>query len=314
MTDNLELELINELGDRLERDVVLKNFTSLRVGGVADYFYRAKNIEDLVLAVSTAYKLKIPYFILGGGYNIVPSDSGFPGLVIKNECQNIVFSPDFSTVIVDSGVNLSKLINLAASRDLGGLEFLFGIPSSVGGAIYGNAGAFRHEIGDYVKSVTLLEPRDDGMAVVRHEPRWMNFSYRSSRLKNAAVDDKFKPVILTATLQLVQRRKDEILRLMQKNLEEKKRYQPLSEVSAGSFFKNVTSQEDGAAGYLLDKSGAKKLRVGGAAFSGKHANFLINRKNATSSDIRNLAQIAKEKVKDKFGLDLKEEVEYIGRW
>jgi UDP-N-acetylmuramate dehydrogenase len=319
MMEDLEATLRKEFGGRLETAVNLSNFVSIKVGGVADYFFRAKNIEDLVSAVSIANKLQIPYFILGGGYNIVPSDSGFPGLVIKNESNSITFSPDFSTVIVDSGVNLSRLINLAASRDLGGLEFLFGVPGTVGGAVYGNAGAFKHEIGDFIKSVTVLELLDNKIVLSKYDKKWMGFDYRTTKLKEYTEshdsDTHIKPVILTVTVQLVQRRRDEILRMMQENLKEKKKHQPLTETSAGSFFKNIDSKSmESAAGYLLDKAGAKKLRVGGAAFSAKHANFLINRKKATANDIRNLAEMAKVKVKEKFEVELEEEIEYIGRW
>ena len=310
----IEDVLQKEFGDRLQTNTELKDHVSLKVGGVSDYFLTVEKIEDLVHAVSTAYKLKIPYFVLGGGYNIVPSDFGFPGLVIKNRCSNIVFSPEFSTVIVDSGVILGKLINIAAGRDLGGLEFLFGVPGTVGGAIYGNAGAFGLEISDFVKSITMLVPKDSEMVLLKHSPKWMDFSYRSSILKREYTDEKFKQVILTATLQLVQRRKDEIIRFMQENIKKKKDSQPLEETSAGSFFKNAGPRPENAAGYLLDQAGAKKLSVGGAAFSKKHANFLVNRKNATATDIRSLAEKAKNIVKEKHNVDLNEEVEYIGKW
>ncbi|MDO8443979.1 MAG: UDP-N-acetylmuramate dehydrogenase [bacterium] len=314
MNDEIESELRKILGEELKQNVVLRDYVSMKVGGVADFFYTAKDIGNLTLAVSAAIKLGIPYFILGGGYNTIPSDLGYPGLVIRNESSNIAFSPDFSLAIADSGVNLGCLINQAASHDLGGLEFLFSVPSTVGGAIYGNAGAFKYAIGDFVKSVTLLMPRDDTAVIIKHSPKWLNFSYRSSALKTDFKDDKYKPVILTATLQLVQRRKDEILRMMQENLETKKKFQPLGQKSAGSFFKNIDSTPEKSAGYLLDKSGAKKLRVGGAAFSKHHANFLINHRNATATDVYNLAEKAKKLVKEKYGLDLKEEVEYIGKW
>ncbi|PIS07879.1 UDP-N-acetylenolpyruvoylglucosamine reductase [Candidatus Berkelbacteria bacterium CG10_big_fil_rev_8_21_14_0_10_43_13] len=311
---DIDAELRKILGEDLRQNVVLRDYVSMKVGGVADFFYSATDINNLTLAVSAAVKLKIPYFILGGGYNIIPSDLGFPGLVIKNDCSNIVFSPDFSGVIADSGVNLGRLINQATSHDLGGLEFLFGVPSSVGGAVYGNAGALGQSIGDFVKSVTLLIPKDDTVVIVRHSPAWMSFAYRSSILKTDYRKDKHKPVILTVTLQLVQRRKDEILRMTQENMAVKKKNQPLGEISAGSFFKNLGALPENSAGYLIDHSGAKKLRVGGAAFSKKHANFLINRKNATASDVHDLAEKAKELVKEKYDCDLEEEIEYIGRW
>lgn len=304
--------LKKELGDDLKFNMILKDFVSIRVGGVADYFFTASSIEDLVLAVSLAVRHNIPYFILGGGYNVVPSDQGFCGLVIKNQSSNIVISPESSTAIVDSGVNINKLVNLAASYDLGGLEFLCGIPGTVGGAIYGNAGAFGSEIGDFVKSVTMLDPKDGSVSVVKRSRDWFNFSYRLSRLKN--IETKRKPVILTATIQLARRRKDEILSLMQKNLKAKRDSQPLNELSAGSFFKNNGIGQSNAAGYLLDNIGAKKMRVGGAAFSQKHANFLINRKNATATDVASLAKKAKTLVKEKYNIELAEEVEYIGKW
>ncbi|MEI6498372.1 MAG: UDP-N-acetylmuramate dehydrogenase [bacterium] len=311
--DDIEKDLKKNLGSELKNNVVLKDYVSLGVGGVADYYFEAKNIEDLILAVNTAYFNKIPYFILGGGYNILPSDSGFPGLVIKNNTSNIVFAGDSSEVIVDSGVNLGRLINLAAGRDLGGLEFLFGVPGTVGGSICGNAGAFNFEISDFVKSVTVLVPKNNEVAIVKHSASWLNFSYRNSRIKRDYAGEIFRPVILTAKLQLVQRRRDEILKMMQNNLKRKKDTQPMGEKSAGSFFKNP-GPEKNAAGYYLEQVGAKKMQVGGAAFSKKHANFLINAKNATAADIKSLADQAKLAVKDKFDIDLREEVEYIGRW
>lgn len=314
MNDEIEHELRKILGEELKQNVVLRDFVSIKVGGVADYFYTASDIGSLTLAVSAAIKLKIPYFILGGGYNVIPSDLGFPGLVIRNLSSNIAFSPDFSTVISDSGVNLGRLINQAAGHDLGGLEFLFGVPATVGGAVYGNAGAFGHATGDFVRSVTLLVEKEGSAVIVKHSPEWMDFSYRSSSLKVNFKGSKHKPVILTVTLQLVQRRKDEILRMMQTNSEMKKQSQPLGEKSAGSFFKNPGDGPEKSAGYLLDKAGVKRMRIGGAAFSKKHANFLINRKNATATDVFNLAEKAKEAVKNKFNLDLEEEVEYIGKW
>jgi len=307
--------LSKEFGANLEERVPLSDHCSFRVGGVADYFLEAKDIGMLTEAVSIAFRNNIPFFVIGGGYNILPSDEGFRGLIIKNSSSNIVFNSDSSTVIVDSGLILGKMINLAASRDLGGLEFLFGVPGTIGGAIYGNAGAFNYEIGDFLKSVTMLASKDGKLAIVRHEADWLQMSYRSSRLKKEANKiGQFAPVILTATLQLVQRRRDEILRMMQENLNKKKETQPLSEVSAGSFFKNAGPNRDMAAGYLLDQAGAKRMRVGGAAFSQKHANFLINRKRATASDLRFLAEKAKESVREKFGIELKEEIEYFGQW
>lgn len=312
--EEIEKKLRDELGEELKLNEPFSAHVSLGVGGAAEYFYVAKKIEDLVKAVTIAYNLDIPYFILGGGYNIVPSDFGFPGLVIKNECNNIAFSENTSEVIVDSGVAIAKLINLSASRDFGGLEFLFGVPGTVGGAVYGNAGSFGYEICNFVKSLIILMPKDGKMTIVKKDNSWMNFQYRSSKLKTSFLGEKHRPVLLTIKFQLVMRRRDEIISSMQKNLKQKLAVQPLDEKSAGSFFKNLSNNAENSAGYLLDQAGGKKLRVGGAAFSKKHANFLINRKNATADDIKKLAEKAKASVKQKFNKDLEEEVEYVGNW
>jgi UDP-N-acetylmuramate dehydrogenase len=314
MSSEIYEKLKSELGEELQQKVALKNYVSLGVGGEAEYFYIAKKIDDLVKAVTVAHRHNLSYFVLGGGYNVVPSDEGFSGLVIKNECSNAAFSGDTSEVIVDSGLNLGKLINLAASRDFGGLEFLYGVPGTVGGAVYGNAGAFGYEIGDFIKSIILLVPKTDEMAIIKKDKIWMGFSYRSTKLKKEFKNEKFKPVILTVKLQLVKRRRDEILGFMQENLKQKKLSQPLNEKSAGSFFKNISKQSEESAGYLLEKAGAKRMKVGSASFSKKHANFLVNRKNATASDVRGLAEKAKDAVREKFNKDLEEEIEYIGNW
>jgi len=208
--EEIEEKLKKELGDDLKQNVPLREHTSMGVGGIADFFYIAKDINDLVKAVSVAYKSNLPYFVIGGGYNIIPSDSGFPGLVIKNQTSNIAFSNDNSQVIVDSGVTIGKLINTAASRDLGGLEFLYGVPGTIGGAVYGNAGAFSYEMGEFVKSAILLVPKEDKLDIVKRDASWFGFDYRVSKLKKTNAAIKFKPIVLTVKLQLVRRRRDEI--------------------------------------------------------------------------------------------------------
>ncbi|MFA7244468.1 MAG: UDP-N-acetylmuramate dehydrogenase [Patescibacteria group bacterium] len=312
--DTLEQELRVVLGDELKTNVLLREHTSIGVGGIADLFYVAKNIEDLVAATNAAYKLKIPFIVLGGGYNVVFSDYGFSGLIIKNESSNVVVNKETGEIIADSGLVLGKILNLAASYDLGGLEFLAGVPGTLGGAVYNNAGSKSLGIGDYVKSVTVLEERMGKLAVVRHSHEWMDFKYRGSKLKNGNKNKEFKPVILTVKIQLAQKRKDEILRTIIENLEQKKLTQPLSDKSAGSFFKNPGRVREQSAGYLLENSGAKKLRVGGASVSSKHANFVINRKNASAKDVRILADEMREAVKRNFHITLEEEVEYLGKW
>lgn len=316
--NNIEQQLREELGEKLKTNIVLRDYTSIRVGGVADYFYVASNIGELVKAVGAALKAGVPYFILAGGYNVVISDIGFPGLVIKNEANNLIFLPGVAEVVTDSGVSLIKLLTESASRDLGGLEFLFGVPGTVGGAVYGNAGAFEHSIGEYVKFVTLLIPntKSGDYKIVKYKADWFEFSYRLSKLKEqAAVNpDAAKPIILTIKLQLAQSKAEVILDRMRKNIGLKKDRQPMSEMSAGSFFKNPGDEREQSAGFLLEQVGAKKLKIGKAAVSKKHANFLINKGNARAEDIRRLAEQLKIRVRDEYKINLQEEIEYVGRW
>jgi len=314
---NIE-DLKANLGNKLEENVLLRDFTSMGVGGVADYFYRVEKVDDLVGAISYLSKNQIPYFILGGGYNIIVSDMGFPGVVIKNEIKDIVFSGDSTEVIVGSGVDIGRLLMDSASRDFGGLEFLFGIPGTIGGAVYGNAGAFGHSIGDFVKSATILIPgnEDRETKIIRHTGKWFEFDNRTSKLKEFSKLHPFenKPIILSVKLQLAQGRKDVILRKMQENMKTKRDSQPLGVKSAGCFFRNPGVGREQSAGFLLDRSGAKRFKVGDAVVSKLHANFVVNKNKATADDIRRLAGQMKDAVRAEFRTVLEEEVEYIGKW
>ena len=311
-------EFKEQFGEKIEENVLLRDFTSIGVGGVADYFYRAERVDELVGIVSYLSRKGIPYFILGGGYNLIVSDLGFPGIVIKNEVRDMVFSQDSAEVIVGSGIEIGRLLMDAASRDLGGLEFLFGIPGTVGGAVYGNAGAFGHAIGDFVKSATILlsgNKRKEAK-ILRHSQKWFEFGNRTSRIKEYTRlhPAENKPVILSIKLQLCQSKKEVILRKMQENFKYKKETQPLNAKSAGCFFRNPGPQKEQSAGFLLDSSGAKRLRIGDAVVSKKHANFIINRGKATAEDIRRLANQMKDLVRAEFRTNLQEEIEYIGKW
>ncbi len=311
--DILEEELKDRLGDNLEFNILLKSHTTLGVGGIADYFFHAQDIEQLVQSISLAENFKIPYIIIGGGSNVVFSDMGFKGLVIKNESKNIVINNDKGEVIADSGVSVSRLLNMTASENLGGIEFLAGIPGTLGGAIYGNAGSQSSYIGDYVKSVTMLDRVMGAQKVIKRSHDWMEFSYRSTKLKRQFTDG-YKPVILTVHMRMAQKRSDEILKSIQENMKMRRDKQPAGEKSCGSWFKNPGKLPEQAAGYLLDRSGVKKMRVGGASISRKHANFIVNQKDASAKDIRKLSEMAKQAVYDNYDITLEEEIEYLGNW
>lgn len=321
---------ITDIIATVQEHVVIRNFTSLRVGGVADYFLEAKTVEELIQAVRAAVKLKIPYFILGGGSNIIFSDYGYPGLIIKNATSNIAIMKEKSQVIADSGVLLGRLIMECVSHDLAGLEFLYGVPGTVGGALYGNAGSFGKAIGDYLKNITLLkiDLKDGIPKIVQFDASWMVFDYRKSKLKT--LKSKWKPVILSARFQFSQNQKEEIMRKLNTYKNQRWQSQPLG-LSAGCIFKNPIPKElkditglgtkgmpelpkERRAGYLLDSAGAKKMKIGGAEVSSKHANFILNIDNAQATDIRMLIEEMREKVRQKFSLTLEEEIEYIGQW
>jgi UDP-N-acetylmuramate dehydrogenase len=325
-------ELRKLLGNNLKENENLSSYFTLGTGGNARYFYRASSVPDLIHAVSSCLKLKIPYLVIGSGSNIVFSDAGYSGCVIKNESRNLSFIKDKSQVIADSGVLLPRLILEAASQDLGGLEFLYGIPGSVGGALYTNAGTYGGAIGDFVISLTLLFPNG---SVKRVTKKWMFFQYRDSKLRH--LDEK--PVILSAKFQLSQNRKEEIMRKIQ-HFQKIRQMKHPTDKSAGSFFKNPkvdrawaqkylnfigekdTSLRDLIeksghipAGWLLEQAGAKKMKVSAARVSKKHANFIINYKGkAKSEQIKKLAELLKARVNEKFGIQLEEEIEYKGDW
>ncbi len=321
---------IVEIMPEIREHVVLRDYTTLRVGGVADYFYEAKKIEDLVRIIRLAVDYKIGYLVLGGGSNVLFSDYGFPGIVIKNSTSNIAILKEKTQVIADSGLPLARLVMEMAANDFTGLEFLYGVPGTVGGAVHGNAGAYGQSTGDFVKTLTVLkiDPKDNIPKIFQLDPSWMDFEYRGSKLKK--VKSKFKPVILSVRFQFARNQKDEIMRKLNSFKEHRLKTQPIG-LSAGCVFKNPIPKElknitgqgsqgmpelprERRAGYLLDQAGAKKLKVGEAIVSDKHANFILNTDGAKASDMRTLIEEMRERVRDKFGVILEEEIEYVGQW
>ncbi|MEK7142909.1 MAG: UDP-N-acetylmuramate dehydrogenase [Patescibacteria group bacterium] len=321
---------ITEIIPKIREHQVMRDFTTLRVGGVADYFLEVFTADELVFAVRKAVELKIPYFILGNGSNILFSDYGFPGLVIKNSTANISFMNEKSQIMVDSGVSLGRLITEAVSNHLSGLEFLFGVPGTVGGAVYGNAGAYGSAIGDYVKNVTILnlDPKDGIPKIYQYDRSWMKFAYRDTSIKK--LKGKMKPTILSVRFQLAQNQKEEILKKLNLFKEKRQQSQPVG-LSCGCIFRNPIPKElqgfegqgtkgmpelptERRAGFLLDQAEAKKMKINQAEVSSKHANFIINKDGAKAADIRMLIEEMRAKVLEKFNIVLQEEIEYIGQW
>jgi len=316
MNEEKEKKLRNFFGTKLQEHVVMRDHTTIRIGGVADYFYDAIKIEDLISSVIFARENKIPYFVLGCGSNILVSDFGFPGLVIHNNSSNISFL-DKGQVMVDSGVKLSSLILKAIDKNLGGIEALYGIPGTIGGATYGNAGAYGIEIFDFIKSVTLLNPDNK---LINYQKDWFKPEYRSTRLKRSEVKEY---VILTVKFQLAHNKKEQLIDNVNKvKTERDAKFENLGP-SCGSIFKNPIANKEykniemarkNSAGYLLDTIGVKKLMVGGAGIYSKHANIIENKKNASANDVKELIENIKNEVRIQTGKIFEEEIEYIGQW
>lgn len=300
-------------------DEPLKNHTSIRVGGEASYFVVVKNIKQLMDAVRSCMELKIPYFILGGGSNVIASDNGFKGMVIRNESGEM--ATEGTELVVGSGIALPVLVRKMAELDFGGLEFLAGIPGTLGGAVVNNAGAFGDEIGNHIKSVIVLDPTGE-VRVVLNE--YLGFGYRESIFKNEK-DVKERGVILRVRLNVRRGMREEIIRKIENYLRLRKK-QPKG-YSCGSFFKNPKMPggkiekdwqgliKDGRApaGYLLERVGAKEMKEGGSCVAKEHANWIINPKGrATAVEIKKIADELKKRVSKKYGIKLEEEVEYLG--
>jgi len=280
-------------------------YTTFGIGGPADFFVAARTPEILVSAYNAARHLGLRHFILGGGSNILVSDEGFRGLVIKSELTEIL--PDGDRVTVGSGVKFDNLVDWAADRNLAGLAFAAGIAGSVGGAIYGNAGCYGREIGELVLELTLMTPEGE-LKVVDRE--YCGFSYRNSRLKQTG------DVVLTVTLQLGFGDGEQLKREAAEHRRHRATRHPTHDCSAGCFFKNI---EDAgaphgkiAAGQLLDQIGAKSERCGGAAVHSGHANILINEGQATAHDVLTLARRLRRRVKTELGYELEREIIFLG--
>lgn len=298
--------LVETLGSKLEFDREMASLTGYATGGSARWFYAVKQVQELGKVLAGATKLGLPTFILGGGTNLLVADSGFDGLVIKIELTGITIGGD-GEIECAGGEDLQSLLVFAADHSLTGLEFLAGIPGTVGGAVRGNAGAYGNDIGAVLRSVSLM---DQSGTTTMVEAAELQFGYRDSRLKHSG------EVVVSVNFCLEQGVESEIRARMAEILEKRRLRHPDRDCSAGCFFKNVpdSAEEYGklSAGKLLDEVNAKRMKVGGAAVFEGHANIIVNSGNATSKDIRQLADRMKDKVRERFGITLDEEVMQIG--
>ena len=294
-------ELARTAGVRVRRDEPLAGHTTMRVGGPADLLAAAGDVPGLVALVRGARAAGIPLLVLGRGSDVVVADAGFRGLVVLSRAEGWRIEAD--RLVAEAGLPLARAATLAQRAGLSGLEFGLAVPGTVGGAVWANAGAHGAEIAGVLESVTILG--SDG-AVTTEPASGLGLAYRDSRFKRSAGD-----LILTATFQLtpddpvaIKARLDEILRW-------RREHQPLSQPSAGSVFCNPSGD---SAGRLIDACGLRGTRIGGAAISRKHANFIVNEGGATAAEIRRLAELARNAVAATFGVELAYEVQFVGDW
>ncbi len=284
---------------------LLYPFTSMKVGGPAELYVEANTSQKLVEAVIATRELRVPYFVMSGGSNLVIDDAGLSGLVIRYTAANLI--ADDLTIGCEGGLELWQLVQEAGNRGWGGLENLAGIPGSVGGAVFGNAGAFGHSIGDILESGVILTP-SNSLETVDND--YFRFRYRHSYLKESG------DILLSVKLSFKPDDQDRLWTKMREILVLRaEKHPPHDWPCAGSFFKNIEKADEPygklAAGILLDKVGAKNLRVGQAGVYFKHANIIVNCGGARFADIRRLANLMRQKVKDQFGITLEEEIRYV---
>ena len=295
------------IGTDIEEGVPLAPLTTLRVGGPARFYCRAERAETLAAALSVARSERIDHLVLGGGSNLLIADEGFDGLVIHN--QLIGLEVDGRSLWVASGESFHGLIERAAEAGLDGLGFAAGVPGSVGGAVFGNAGCYGQAIGDRIEELVLVGPGDRGRSVVG--PGDLSFGYRHSALKGSGA------VVESITLRLSEGDPDALRASIEDKLAVRTQKHPVDLPSAGSYFKNLPPDRPGgrrvAAGLLLDRCGCKGVRVGGAAVFERHANIIVNLGAATARDVLELADEMKRRVRERFDVELEEEVQHVGR-
>ena len=278
----------------------MKNHTSFKIGGEADIFVKVKDISSLKETLKSAKENEVPTFILGKGSNLLVSDDGIEGAVISLLGLDEISLED-DIINCAAGVSLSSLCRFVRDNSLSGLEFAYGIPGSVGGAVYMNAGAYGGEMADVLISVTCMDEEGNIKEISLED---MELGYRNSVfMKNGMI-------VLSAKLRLKSGKQEDITAAMEDYMSRRLSKQPLEYPSAGSTFKRP---EGYFAGALIEENGLKGLTIGGAMVSEKHAGFVINYENASCKDVKELINRISERVFENNGVKLQPEVIFVGR-
>lgn len=310
---------ISKLLPGTKRNVPLAPHTTFKIGGKARYFFIAKDTKSIIDATAAARSLKVPFFVLAGGSNVLISDKGFDGLVIK--IQNTKHKIQGMNVYAEAGVDFPALVKETGKRGLAGLEWAGGLPGSVGGALRGNAGAFGGEVKDTIVSVTALDTKGNVKTLSRKQCR---FSYRNSFFKEK------NWIVLSCMFRLKKGNKKTIQAAAKDHIRYRKERHPLEYPNAGSIFKNCDFKKFSKklqkelspvvkvdpfpvvpTAYLIAQAKLKGLCVGKAEVSRKHPNYMVNRGGAKAKDVLVLIEKVKRRIKKKFSVALQQEVQYV---
>jgi UDP-N-acetylmuramate dehydrogenase len=293
---------IKKLNDNFRTDVKLSNYSWFNLGGNAEYFYKAKDKNQLLEFLKEAKKKKLNTTILGSGSNILFRDKGVKGVVIKLG-NNFSYTNLLKKNIIDTGAATPdrKVANFAKENSLGNLEFLSCIPGSIGGAIIMNSGCYENDISKVLLSIEAIDKNK--LSVIEIKKEDIEFSYRGTNLSNDLI-------IISAKFQGLTKNKEYIEKKQLELIEKKKLSQPSQIKTCGSTFKNISKNKK--AWVLIKQSGCENYREGDAIISKKHCNFFINNGNAKSSDIENLINKVKRKVREETGVSLELEIKIIG--
>lgn len=322
---------------KFQENVNLAQYSNYKIGGPARFFFEADTVDEISWAAAEAKKLGVPLFILGGGTNLLISDEGFPGVVLKPAMKGMEADGEF--VRAGAGVDMKDLLEFNASKGLSGLEWAGGLPGTLGGAVRGNAGAFGGEIKDTLVEVESFDLNTG--KIIKRNNLDCRFAYRSSIFK-----EEGNEVILSALFKLKRAKKEDIVRAIEEKINYRLARHPMEYPNVGSVFKNVPvahidadTEQVGAdrirvcprsphlaaytalvktdpfpvipAAHLITQTGLKGVSFGGAMISPKHANFIVNALNATCADVQNLINLAKSEVENKFGIKLEEEIKIL---
>lgn len=293
------IQQLTNLNIEFKENVPMSEHTSFKIGGNADFFVTVKNATELKAVISLCKETETPYMLIGNGSNLLINDNGIRGIVIRLEGEFKEIKVKGDTIVAGAGASLTKLCLDAQKASLTGLEFGYGIPGSVGGAAYMNAGAYGGEMKDVIASCTHLDP---DLNIGTFDISELELSYRHS----AYMKDEY--IILFVTFKLKEGDADAIKARMEELMQRRISKQPLDYPSAGSVFKRP---EGAFAAALIEQCGLKGRAVGGAEVSEKHSGFIINKGGATCQDVLDLVKIIQTEVKEKTGFDLYREIIHI---